>query len=127
MHAINTNAVRGRYYEIFYMKIYHTKVSLHKNFQIYSIHCIYCTSACNSTAEPEIFTRRIFFCPVFMISQKIWLTYDIGEKVFHWIFSNARLGKMFVQQNILACIVWYKALGIKITKSILLIHSLRHQ
>ena len=32
------NAVRGRSYEKnFYTKIYHTKVSLHENFQIYGM------------------------------------------------------------------------------------------
>ena len=41
--TINTNAVRGRSYEkIFYTKIYHTKVSLHENFQIYGT-CAYHT------------------------------------------------------------------------------------
>ena len=36
MCAINTNGVRGRSLRnFFYMKIYHTKVSLHENFQIY--------------------------------------------------------------------------------------------
>ena len=36
VHTINANAVRGRSYEkFFYTKIYHTKVSLHENFQIY--------------------------------------------------------------------------------------------
>ena len=35
VRAINTNAVRVHSYEIFYTKLYHTKVSLHKNFQIY--------------------------------------------------------------------------------------------
>ena len=41
MLTINANAVRGCSYEFFYMKIYHTKVSLHENFQIYSNMIIY--------------------------------------------------------------------------------------
>ena len=36
--TINANVVRGRSYAIFYAKIYHTKVSLHENFQIYGIY-----------------------------------------------------------------------------------------
>ena len=33
--TINATAVRGHSYENFYTKTYHTKVSLHENFQIY--------------------------------------------------------------------------------------------
>ena len=36
VRTISANTVRGRsYVNFFYTKIYHTKVSLHKNFQIY--------------------------------------------------------------------------------------------
>ena len=35
VRTINANMVRGRSYKFFYTKIYHTKVSLHENFQIY--------------------------------------------------------------------------------------------
>ena len=44
VHTINANVVRGcSYKKIFYTKIYHTKVSLHENFQIYGNakhHCL---------------------------------------------------------------------------------------
>ena len=40
MH-FNANVVRGRSYEKFFAKIYHTKLSLHENFQIYGNYYMY--------------------------------------------------------------------------------------
>ena len=44
MRTANDNVVRGRSYENFHLKICHTKVLQHENFQIYSI----CTLTCKN-------------------------------------------------------------------------------
>ena len=102
MHAINTNFVRSRSYEIFHTKIYNTKVSLHENFQIYGMNLTLMAwhaatgkgrhiTRCTLCIKDSSLLRTIQCGPTVSIIQRfhciVFCTFKSFHKISIWITS----------------------------------------